>query len=1198
MDKGNTPLLLPLLAFMAMILPFAVNLQPFKADTSSRQSERSTFREEHVMKGESELPAHSAAKLVSDYFYVQPDAPEWTADDPRKGYSLEVIVATVPDPIDSRLPYFFDCFLDSIQRASEAAEYVLDSFDLAWTVPSTKDESENTRHSARFETDPSLLLFRNPSGHKLLLVFLVGETPTGGVHKLAMDSALEQIAGFYSWGPGHNRLPRPLLQLTLDSRDSIKLMAPAFSGSAQSLKFVLRNWQEKMAKVLGKPPLGFRIVSGSATAINPQEFAALSEEGKSSFQAVVPPDSDVLLAVRAYLKEFGISKIALLSEANTAYGRNKALINSTHSPNRDALPDILNLPFPLHISELRYATNKQQQSTKQQSTSELPVNTPSALPLPEGTNFAAKETPPPFSALELSSAELVLASLLSTIAREEIHAVGIMATDAQDTIFLTQEIRSHSPSTVVFTLTSDLIFTHAQANPSTEGLLVMAPYPLFTLNQVWSAPFAGAQVRVQFPNEASEGVYNATLALLDRRDQMLEYGLPFVRGSDQKVRHPALWVTAVGRHGPLPVSMLKWDDPAKYSVDAAATGVQQRGQRRHPPTARGVYTVASTFGVGVAGLLLIALSVLVIRQYLPAGIIARPGRLDWFGRLLGDPVSTHYCAQSRLYLLAACVSLLNFYLLLVAAFLLPKIAACRLGIALDSPYGMTLSLIILAVGLVTQCIAIALLTRAFWKSPHKEAGLSREVKGMVSAGFAVSLAAVLYLDGYWFHTAWLGSPYSSNAIFIHVRAFSVESGLSPLVPLFAVAMAAFAWACSMFRRLRVIDGMRPAHAREIAHRTCPFLGFDTASFEGVSGLERQTWNLLEDSSVMSTGWYLGLLGAALLAGIYFFHFRLVRSFEGEPFYLLFGASFFLVYWALAVEFVRLVMLWFNLSRLLRRLSWHPMRAAFGRYRERFPGLGRIDFATPPPTFTVLSFSLDQAERLLRSAAHLKTSTKLSPGSRRELEELVDAGAPEVYCAGQGLFAALRADAERDWRLATRKRSESQCALARFTPQVAKLLEPVWRSTEKGLVMVEGVPTELRSLFDLAEEFLAGRAVHFVSFVLPSLRNLGLFVLTGLLLMLGAVISYPFQPRNQILLFEWIIMLAFVATAWLILVQMDRDAVLSALSGTTPGQVTVTRQFLLRIFTYVLIPVLALFSAQFPTLVGQIVSLLGIGQGHP
>jgi hypothetical protein len=135
----------------------------------------------------------------------------------------------------------------------------------------------------------------------------------------------------------------------------------------------------------------------------------------------------------------------------------------------------------------------------------------------------------------------------------------------------------------------------------------------------------------------------------------------------------------------------------------------------------------------------------------------------------------------------------------------------------------------------------------------------------------------------------------------------------------------------------------------------------------------------------------------------------------------------------------------------------------------------------------------------------------------------------------------------------------------------------------------------QEFFEQVEEFSVSRLVNFLAIVFPSLQNLEYFVLAGLLLMLLAVTSYPFQPRNEFLFFNWIVILSFIGTAFWIFVQMDRDSVLSLLNGTKPGEVNVNRELVLRILLYVAVPLLTLLGAQFPESLRQILSLFTTAQ---
>ena len=99
-------------------------------------------------------------------------------------------------------------------------------------------------------------------------------------------------------------------------------------------------------------------------------------------------------------------------------------------------------------------------------------------------------------------------------------------------------------------------------------------------------------------------------------------------------------------------------------------------------------------------------------------------------------------------------------------------------------------------------------------------------------------------------------------------------------------------------------------------------------------------------------------------------------------------------------------------------------------------------------------------------------------------------------------------------------------------------------------------------------------------------------------MLLAVTSYPFQPRNEFLFFNWVVILSFIGTLSWIFVQMDRDTVLSLLNGTKPGQINFSRELVLRTFLYLGVPLLALLGAQFPESLGKIISVFTAAQGNP
>jgi hypothetical protein len=117
---------------------------------------------------------------------------------------------------------------------------------------------------------------------------------------------------------------------------------------------------------------------------------------------------------------------------------------------------------------------------------------------------------------------------------------------------------------------------------------------------------------------------------------------------------------------------------------------------------------------------------------------------------------------------------------------------------------------------------------------------------------------------------------------------------------------------------------------------------------------------------------------------------------------------------------------------------------------------------------------------------------------------------------------------------------------------------------------------------LANEYIAMRFGAYVRYVTLQLKNIMTFMSIGLLVFLLATVSYPFRSPRGIawsLVALVIILLFGVGT---VLVQMDRDSILSRMSETPPG--TVNRGALLwHMLSVGGIPVLTALSALFPTI---------------
>ena len=277
--------------------------------------------------------------------------------------------------------------------------------------------------------------------------------------------------------------------------------------------------------------------------------------------------------------------------------------------------------------------------------------------------------------------------------------------------------------------------------------------------------------------------------------------------------------------------------------------------------------------------------------------------------------------------------------------------------------------------------------------------------------------------------------------------------------------------CS-FRRLRLLDVLRATGTAEKPHSWLSFLSLDVRSFSGVRELENSVKHILESSSVISLRWYSLLMALGLLVGHYFFATRLVRALEPRPFYWLFEAAFIIVYWALLMEFLRLVFAWRSLHLLLQRLSWHPLLAAFKRYRECRPNLAKMNLTHPPSIFAALESSVDQAGRLVRTARTLAQAPDIDEGLRELLRQSLPEWEAQVQGAGSQLCEALRlqwtddsrAEApspvetarkkrasriQGNWRQSLKSRCHAHHALFRLLQSLGKSMEEYWSSHPRG-----------------------------------------------------------------------------------------------------------------------------------------------------
>jgi hypothetical protein len=1145
------------------------------------------------------------------------------------GIPVSAMVVTVPDPVDSILDYACDRAIDALQRAVRVNDYLLDRYSLPWLAGAARREASGAERRGPRERSPGVLLFRRvhpperPDGDqdvRLLIVYLVTETPISGIQRTPLTLALDEARTIAQHAAGGD--PEP---------PKIALLAPFFSGSALSLRLTLLAW----ARSAGSTTV--TIVSGSATQDSNRELLTFkdAESGlDATFKATVVPDGITKRRFYCYLRELGVDfrRVALLTESNTAYGLTPDA--TPPQPLPEATPEpAVSITFPMHISQLR-AAYERDKLLQPFGDATAAAQGPRMLDLSLEETGRRRDAIASVSELSNASEELSLAAILATLSRLRIQYVGLMATDVRDKLFLARQIALNCPGVTLFTLDSDILLAHPKYIPYLRGMLVASTYPLYNRNQVWT-PDATPRDSFQFPSGITEGVFNATLVLERRDDALVEYGPPFPQlvsdAPGGRVRNrPPVWISVVGNSGIWPLAVLPGEEDqeaylyvrTRWPAAEPFAGVLGPGDQRLS-TSR-----LSHLFLWVLSLLSVVLSLYFAvanrRETSPPeesaplrpDLILKEPRLPESATLAKLHLDGEKRARYRkdLLLLLLFAPLFLVLLLATSTFFTPYRLALRDGpAALRELSARSLFFVVCILGsllvlTVTTARVFALSSgregrllrreaRRFRRHPLRRSELfavlgrrgGRFALGRIRSAFEALSGGVLMVllvltIGV---TVWYAWPSDLlSALLLFERLTNPASGLSILVPVVLLSSACALLAFCHLRRL-TLDEWGGFGAALVGRR-----GSD---LNGVEALERQILRTLRQvwvSPALSI-WVtviFGFLTIWLLA-------RLTPPPETEPYQTLFRLVFFFACLVTLFTAARYALLWRRLHTFLRFLAAHPMADAFDRVPHRLGeavgprAFGRFislpDFARLLHQWRLLEASLpaaraglqrdfglqeSEATRLLGALANLRTLRVFFSGRmRRSGGRILQTWKARAQTAGWIGFLArtLQPVLEPYWQT---KPLPSDAA-PRGKDTVAP---PAESSIEKRAVD----PAALAWLRQ-AEEFVASHLVIYVAYVFLHLRNLlSAFLISGLLLFVS-IAAYPFQPARVLVVFliALIVLLATLAVGSFL--QMDRDEILSRVGRTQAGKVSWDLSFIIRIVIYGLLPILSVVATRIP-----------------
>lgn len=1104
---------------------------------------------------------------------------------------VKFLIATVPDPLDSHYSLDADNALAAIQWALQEHGFLPDRHALPW-AEAIEEESKAPK-SRDYRVHPGVVLFRkndpNAKKHRtaLLALLIVGETPTSGIDKTALAECLDVIT-IWRWSSSGRFYESP-----------ISIIGPTFSGSAYSLRQSLEDWSHQAWP--NDARFSFSVCTGSATAAETKTIlsANLEYDGLNiKFEATVIPDEAVLPAVLDYLqhnRRIARSKIALLSEAGTAYG-NYGWRGSSGPRLQPSTGDLeaVRFAYPLQIGRLRTEFEKARQTAALRE----PANSPQPRRHLEFTFDRApfaNDVLPIFSHEAAFAAERELASTLSMISRLDIRALGIMGTDVNDVLFLAKLVRQYAPDVQLFTLENNVLYTHHEHLPYTKGMLVASPYPLFPNNLTWVGQ--EDEGRLPFPSSGAEGIYNATLVLMNARSRredrhpLLEYHTPFYESDNSYWRTNLewgaaslpLWLTMVGHEQMWPVVTLpygKFIGGMESYVHSEPVSGRTPGEFKSFPSGviASVWAIASLLCVIAAWLRNPYLRIMPWNTSVPslmpfsnwrwsrliyAPFAPLPVCLDASTiRPPADEVSGSR-AISLAYSTACGPALILFSGLLFITVCLgsPSWRLLWAGFYPIDSDGRTLwcwlavmgfsAAATLSLGLILlQFMCLALLQ---WIGDRY-----RRVRNLLK----VLLFALLVLLVYGIVIVWTiydpQNPPRLGAAIVSERWATQSSGVSPLISM-ALLNGIFS--------LAGLCELRRMHFDTWYHLENPFGKAETSIGIGDRIKDVSATISCVHFPLRQTSAYLFMI-AVVLGFVYVFVFKWDVTAEGVVFNVFFILCAALAVLAIGWEFLRLTAVADTFICLLRRLSFHPIRNALGRVPRSLAN------KTAGPIFAVSPYP-GGGERSVQVLERCEISLR-SPLRQWDIATarlLLKNGYTE-----RRLPVSFKVAAALNEHLASVSRYLSG-ALVNF-----------WSTQRPG-----STSSASDSWESDAELFVVLQVTNLIRQVFTQVRNLLIHITLMVLLLLWALSSYPFQPHRLIVIFSYGFVLWIVITFILLFVRFNRDEVLSRLLGTTPNRFTFDRSMILPFVGCVVLPLVSLAAVQFPEFSDALFSWIGFFQ---
>lgn len=1086
------------------------------------------------------------------------------------GYQTEFLIATVPDPIDSPYGHAFDQAVDAIQRAVEKKDgYILDRCWLPWELdrkakpkdppkddnkPKSADKPTNLR-----ENNPGVLLFRHgPDKSKnitrpgLCVVFLVGETPMTGVHKQAFHKALRIMADV-----GH------------PEAQPVRVIGPYFSGSQTSLQFVMGDWwtlSNTPYYFATHPSYKFSIIAGNATAVRKKEFFGY-EDNKSNFpdwkpdgvefaSTVVPTKITLNGMLRYLTRRDGTSstdpiggdltllpgKVALLTESNTGFGKSVAGVRKDQ---------VIVLPFPMHISRVKSESTLAFKKKDEKAG----IANDDVLTVSIGDDQGPNEGVPSQGGTTTTAVNgRVLSDILTTISRERCRYVGIVATDTRDKLFLIRLIREYCPDVRIFLTGGDLLFSHPDYRFHCRGVIVGSTYPLMPRNQRWVD--GEAAERLLFPSVGAQGYYNATLMHVGVNESLLEYRAPAFAMQEADTpaiaaERPPVWISMVSPSGTLvPLQLYSnYDDKSNYVAlrkhsDADTTTMEMSG----------IDYPGAMLPVGIAlacvwsGLIWYAWFNPFTRLFWRGGSKVKLPDLAYRNIILGGQVILSAPIICATWTHAECRRWESWWS--NGLFSVTVLASCLLMMGMLKPlFRRGITRLIRGLPLPGESAVIRV-------GPPITRG---EIITWVILNMMVYLLALgavaLFVGRFAFARDFTGR------VLYFIRATDLASGMSPLVPLCFVCLSFGAWAFFQLKRSHIEERY---HVPNPYPNEYPFTAVCVADAALRDEVNHEAVGLKHTGAV--AGAIIVLSGYCVAVWM-----QALPTVEGWAWDTLFFMGFATLFLLSATTLIRLFYMWQSTKALLETIATLPTMRAFGKLPAKVAEVFGKYLTTQKPLLVHLQYPAHQL-RLLVQAANAEVNSPTSLQNLGPTSQELDALLSKHLMHGTSKRDVIRAERHARGLLSF---AAAEC-LRVITPYGNNLSVDEAFGGETTSKVTNETPTP--DWLNLAESVAATQVVVYLSQFFVQLRNLVWAAMITASLLLLAATSYPFHPEKLLLIGLVTLTGAGIAGVLYVLIEMNREEVISRVTRTTPGKFSLDGGFIGSFMTYI-VPAAGVAAAQ-------------------